>query len=62
MEFLDEYGQTTAHEDWMSITQKYSKFCKENKLKCHDVTVPRGKAINVKFKDPKQKGTEKKGL
>ena len=55
LEFLDEYGQTTGHEDWMSISEKYYKHCDENNLKCHDVTVPRGKAINVKFKDPKKK-------
>eukprot|EP01084_Bolivina_argentea_P283504 485569_1 len=52
LEFLDEYGKTIGHEDWLSITEKYYDFCEKEKLKCHDVTVPRGKAINVKWKTP----------
>ena len=50
LEFIDEYGQTISHEDWMSITQKYYKSCKEKGIKCHDVTNPRGKSPTMLFK------------
>eukprot|EP01083_Nonionella_stella_P048273 129160_1 len=55
LEFLDEYGRTTSHDDWMSVTEKYYAHCEKNGLVPHDVHVPRGKAVNVKFKPlPKQ--------
>ncbi|HET9309532.1 MAG TPA: 2,4'-dihydroxyacetophenone dioxygenase family protein [Candidatus Sulfotelmatobacter sp.] len=39
--YLDSQGQTLAHEDWRSITQKYEDFCQIRGIEMVDVTRPR---------------------
>ena len=41
LEFLDSQGQTLAHEDWRSISQKYVDFCTERELDIVDIARPR---------------------
>ena len=41
LEFLDAKGQTLAHEDWLSMTQKYVDFCTRRGIEAVDVTRPR---------------------
>ena len=41
LEYLDSQGQTLAHEDWRSISQKYVDFCTERELDIVDIARPR---------------------
>ena len=41
LEYLDAEGRTLAHEDWRSIADKHTTFCKERGLSSVDVTRPR---------------------
>ena len=41
LEYLDIHGQTLAHEDWRSVTQKHMDFCKAQGLDIVDVARPR---------------------
>jgi 2,4'-dihydroxyacetophenone dioxygenase len=41
LEYLDARGQTLAHEDWRSISQKYVDFCTQRGLDTIDITRPR---------------------
>jgi 2,4'-dihydroxyacetophenone dioxygenase len=41
LEFLGSGGETLAHEDWRSITDKYVDFCTERGLDTIDMSRPR---------------------
>jgi len=41
LEYLDAQGNTLAHEDWLSIIEKYHAFCAAHGVKPIDVTRPR---------------------
>jgi quercetin dioxygenase-like cupin family protein len=41
LEYLGSNGETLAHEDWRSVTDKYVDFCTQRRLKMVDVSRPR---------------------
>lgn len=55
LEFLDEFGNTLAIEDWRSILKKYVDYCEKNNLPIVDVTYPKQKVKDIEFKSNKNK-------
>lgn len=41
LEYLDSQGNTLAHEDWLSMIDKYRSYCTAHNVKPIDITRPR---------------------
>ncbi|CAF3790500.1 unnamed protein product [Rotaria sp. Silwood1] len=55
LEYLDEFGNTIAIEDWRSILKKNVDYCQKNNLPIVDVTYPKQKVKDVEFNKNKNK-------